>query len=947
MNVPKCALFINVLAAPHGNPNIPLYHEPIFNSVNETFSDVGLNRRQDKTLLRLMPLGASITEGFDHNIAQNVRNGYRKPLREQLRYWGYPVNMVGSKSNGDFADDQNEGWPGLQIDDVAQKMMSVLTRQKPNLILILLGSNDAFKALADNNMAFAVSSKDRMRTLINTIVTESPGVTIMLATLPPTLTPANEPYIQTVNTGFRDLVTELASSGTKIMSVEMYSTWFTAEDHSDPIHFTVSGYTKMAAIWADAFKILETKGWLSTPIDTGDGDTVGCYPSPDTSMPYVLENLANYISSLKVTGPVQTQVGSGVDDGSYAHTSVEENSKQYTYQGLAPASLLGHFHFANLVKHSSEDQPLDELIRVLDPGDRKLNQLPYLSYLTNTGDGVFGKQWTSIDIGPECLSRGVRWGDVNGDGLDDFICVNQDGIPFVSLNRGGTPPKFEFIGAIWSTKTSQARVRLADVDGDGRVDYCTVENNNDLYCWRNGGSGDAPIAKYGGYWQGIVLVGGGGPTYDMTSKLGLSDGVDIEGTRLVDMNGDGRADYFFVSPSTSMKVIINQRGSNDDGKGLKPHWATTARDPEGWASLGNVNRNMILTGRVFGSGRADIIRMEPTGQNGFDYFFHFHRNTGSGGTKLRGDGARYCDMYGKGYDDYLWVWGGGMIDIFHAAPSRMSFHADITFVRRNVQNPPQWSVKGRILETGVERKFVNFGDWDGDGLCDVLTVDRITGNTYFYRNTYKDNGAGSGGIPTFDAPVQVIKDDRCYQPILNGNLLDKAVHFGDLDGDGRVDYICMKPDGTSLGWLNKASGMQTIPATNANQIKVRDGFDRANYQWADVNGDGKVDLLWVDKHTGNVKAWINKGIQPAFTSGILWDMQPSIWMPGVERGANIHFPKLSTSGRADYLWVHPQTSAAWVYYNAGSCAGDNGPGPDDGAMTDPVLPTVPGDASVI
>ena len=53
-----------------------------------------------------------------------------------------------------------------------------------------------------------------------------------------------------------------------------------------------------------------------------------------------------------------------------------------------------------------------------------------------------------------------------------------------------------------------------------------------------------------------------------------------------------------------------------------------------------------------------------------------------------------------------------------------------------------------------------------------------------------------------------------------------------------------------------------------------------------------VDFLWVDKHTGTVQCWINGGIQPALDSSMYWDQQPDIWMSGVERGANIHFPKL-------------------------------------------------------
>jgi hypothetical protein len=69
-----------------------------------------------------------------------------------------------------------------------------------------------------------------------------------------------------------------------------------------------------------------------------------------------------------------------------------------------------------------------------------------------------------------------------------------------------------------------------------------------------------------------------------------------------------------------------------------------------------------------------------------------------------------------------------------------------------------------------------------------------------------------------------------------------------------------------------------------------------------------------------------------------WSFQPHIYPPGLERGANIHFPKLSTSGRADVHVVYPRTSVADTWFNEGDCGGG---AVDDGAVGDPGLPVVP------
>jgi hypothetical protein len=118
----------------------------------------GLDRRAAKDFyLRVMPLGASITEG----LKSTDKNGYRKWLRAQLRFHGWKVNMVGSKQDGDMADSvgcqgkceastidlanneilysqDNEGHPGWQIEAV-HNAWTGSKWMKPNLVLLNAG----------------------------------------------------------------------------------------------------------------------------------------------------------------------------------------------------------------------------------------------------------------------------------------------------------------------------------------------------------------------------------------------------------------------------------------------------------------------------------------------------------------------------------------------------------------------------------------------------------------------------------------------------------------------------------------------------------------------------------------------------------------------------------------------------------------------------------------
>jgi len=59
-----------------------------------------LIKRASNFWLRVMPLGASITQG----VASTDGNGYRRHLRDKLRFEGWNVNMVGSQATGNMRD---------------------------------------------------------------------------------------------------------------------------------------------------------------------------------------------------------------------------------------------------------------------------------------------------------------------------------------------------------------------------------------------------------------------------------------------------------------------------------------------------------------------------------------------------------------------------------------------------------------------------------------------------------------------------------------------------------------------------------------------------------------------------------------------------------------------------------------------------------------------------
>jgi hypothetical protein len=89
--------------------------------------------------------------------------------------------------------------------------------------------------------------------------------------------------------------------------------------------------------------------------------------------------------------------------------------------------------------------------------------------------------------------------------------------------------------------------------------------------------------------------------------------------------------------------------------------------------------------------------------------------------------------------------------------------------------------------------------------------------------------------------------------------------FADINGDGKADYICIAKNGAASAWIN--TGPKAGTWTVLGEIRSSVGADRANVRFADLNGDGKADYLWLDKFDGSVRLWSNPGL---FANKIDW-----------------------------------------------------------------------------
>ncbi|OBT52546.1 hypothetical protein VE04_08544 [Pseudogymnoascus sp. 24MN13] len=150
------------------------------------------------------------------------------------------------------------------------------------------------------------------------------------------------------------------------------------------------------------------------------------------------------------------------------------------------------------------------------------------------------------------------------------------------------------------------------------------------------------------------------------------------------------------------------------------------------------------------------------------------------------------------------------------------------------------------------------------------------------------------------------------------------IRFADIDGDGRAEYIWVKDSGAATVRSNGGFDASKNPKVNwfpGTGEEIASGIgDGAGVRFADMNGDGKADFIHLAKD-GAMKLYMNQGRQGSKWGWWDWGTQAT----GVGYGrSNIRFADLNGDGRADYLTFNSDTGAVYAWTNNGVANGNWG-----------------------
>ena len=221
--------------------------------------------------LRILCVGDSITAGYTDNPTWDVpfEFGYRQGLFERLQKAGYQFQFVGDSPepwDGRFGlpknsptpdlravgQDRHEGHGGWNTAQVLQNIDQWIAKSQPDIVLLMIGINDAGRPPAAENL----------QGIMEKIVAARPQAHVVVAQI----TPRSE-FLQSIadyNTTFREmLVPDFQRRGGKVTTVDQYRNMLKPDGTIDPELFSnkinhpnATAYDRMAQTWFEAIQTI-------------------------------------------------------------------------------------------------------------------------------------------------------------------------------------------------------------------------------------------------------------------------------------------------------------------------------------------------------------------------------------------------------------------------------------------------------------------------------------------------------------------------------------------------------------------------------------------------------------------------------------------------------------------------------------------------------------------
>jgi hypothetical protein len=493
----------------------------------------------------------------------------------------------------------------------------------------------------------------------------------------------------------------------------------------------------------------------------------------------------------------------------------------------------------------------------------------------------------------------------------DVGCSNVNDVPYVTLVTGRTDVSYweKADGSTTAVTTGYKPMtntlysgqwqvlRPADVDGDG---------DSDLIAF-NSQTAEVRVTRSTGNSFGDWGIRGQ-ETWSPNAAY-LRDWVLLDPA---DVNGDHMADLIaFNMVTKGVDVTLSTGYGFGNGTGM-------FNGPQVWNTNTNYTPNewrMLPPNDVTGDGKADLIAFNP-GTHGIDVTRSMGDHFGKDGST----GSHEVWTTDSGYGGNWVILGVGKVnsdnraDIIAFDPTRRIVDVTLSITTGNgtyaFDIPRVWNKDTRYAPSDGW-KMIYPSDVDGDGTTDIVAFN--TNSTAI--DATLSNGTNFGGG---DSGYIVMREYTGY----GGNL--GIMTPTDFTSDGAGDLLAF--DYSSSGvYVNKSeynAGFKYAAPQKWNEYTTYIDSDWKMMIPADVNGDGKADIIKYDRATSRVEVMPVEAINGNVFAGVSGWID--VWSPNTNyRGWNVLDPAdANGDGKADLIAFDPGTGKIDVTLSTGTGFGN-------------------------
>ena len=510
-------------------------------------------------------------------------------------------------------------------------------------------------------------------------------------------------------------------------------------------------------------------------------------------------------------------------------------------------------HKAARSKVHSPELPRHVLRLELLEDRRLLSPAPVISLATKT------------DFTTGSLPRFAAIADINGDGKPDLIVANgSSNTVSVLLNTtapGATAPSFA-VQHTFATGNYPASVAIADLNGDGKPDIAVTNlHSNTVSVLLNttapGATAPSFAAQHtfptGNYPASVAIAdlnGDGKPdlvvanarsntvsvllnttapgaaTPSFAAQHTFATGSGPLSVAIGDFNGDGKPDIAVTNLiSNTVSVLLNTTSPGATTPSFAAQQTFTVGNPAS-----------VVIGDLNGDGKPDLV----VANNSVSGTVSVLLNTTAPGTTTASFATQQTFSVGSHPAASVAIGdldGDGKPDLVVANEGSNTVSVLLNTTAPGA-NTPSFAAQ-QTFATGSGPFSVAIGDLNGDGKPDLAVTNSYSNTVSVLLNT----------TPCVTAFGVSAKTDFAvdYDPV--------SVAIGDLNGDGKPDLVVANYNSVSVLFNTTTSGSTTPSFASSQDFST--GSDSISVAIADLNGDGKPDLVVANEGSNTVSVLLN------------------------------------------------------------------------------------------